>query len=38
MGEPAPEESNPLLKAFLDWCLSEQGQWIVEEVGYVGMD
>ena len=38
MGEPTPEESNPLLKAFLDWCLSEQGQWIVEEVGYVGMD
>ncbi len=38
IGEPAPEESNPLLKAFLDWCLSEQGQWIVEEVGYVGVD
>jgi len=36
IGEPAPEESNPTLKAFLDWCLSEQGQWIVEEVGYVG--
>lgn len=38
IGEPAPEESNPLLKAFIDWCLSEQGQWVVEEVGYVGVD
>lgn len=37
IGEPAPEETNPTLKAFLDWCLSPQGQWIVEEVGYVGI-
>ena len=37
IGEPAPEETNPTLKAFLDWCLSEQGQWIVEESGYVGV-
>ncbi len=36
IGEPAPEETNPTLKAFLDWCLSEQGQWIVEAAGYVG--
>lgn len=35
IGEPAPEESDPVLRAFLDWCLSEQGQRIVEEVGYV---
>lgn len=38
IGEPAPEESNPTLKAFLDWCTGPQGQWIVEEVGYVGVD
>lgn len=37
IGQPAPEETNPVLQAFLDWCLSEQGQWIVEEVGYVGL-
>ncbi len=38
IGQAAPEESNPTLKAFIDWCLSEQGQWIVEEVGYVGVE
>ncbi len=38
IGEPAPEESNPTLKAFLDWCTGPQGQWIVEEVGYVGVE
>lgn len=37
IGQPAPEETNPTLKSFLDWCLSGQGQWIVEEVGYVGL-
>ena len=37
IGEPAPEETNPTLKAFLDWCQGPQGQWIVEEVGYVGV-
>ena len=37
IGQPAPEETNPVLQAFLDWCLSDQGQWIVEEVGYVGL-
>lgn len=35
IGERAPEESNPLLQRFLSWCQSGQGQWIVEEVGYV---
>lgn len=35
IGESAPEECNPLLKRFLTWCQSGQGQWIVEEVGYV---
>ena len=38
IGEPAPEEANPTLKAFLDWCAGPQGQWIVEEVGYVGVE
>lgn len=38
IGQPAPEESNPTLKAFLDWCQGPQGQWIVEEVGYVAVD
>ena len=35
IGERAPEDSNPLLQRFLSWCQSRQGQWIVEEVGYV---
>lgn len=38
IGQPAPEETNPTLKAFLDWCQGPQGQWIVEEVGYVGLE
>ncbi len=38
IGEPAPEETNPTLRAFLDWCTGPQGQWIVEEVGYVGAE
>ena len=38
IGQPAPEETNPTLKAFLDFCQSEQGQWIVEEAGYVGLN
>ena len=38
IGEPAPEETNPTLKAFLDWCTGPQGQWIVEEVGYVSVN
>ena len=38
IGQPAPEETNPTLKAFLDFCRSEQGQWIVEEAGYVGLN
>ena len=31
------EERNSTAKAFLDWILSEQGQWIVEETGYVSL-
>lgn len=37
IGTPAPEETNPHLAAFLDWILSEEGQFIVEQTGYVGM-
>ncbi len=38
IGQPAPEDSNPVLRAFLDWCTGEQGQQIVEQVGYVRLD
>ena len=38
MGQPAPEETNPELRAFLDWILSEQGQEIIEKTGYVGVN
>lgn len=38
IGEPAPEETNAVLKAFLDWCQGEQGQRIVEAVGYVSLE
>lgn len=36
-GEPAPQESNEAMAAFLEWILSEQGQYIVEETGYVSV-
>ena len=38
VGEPAPEENNAELRAFLDWILSEQGQQIIEKTGYVGVN
>ena len=38
MGQPAPEETNAELRAFLDWILSEQGQEIIEKTGYVGVN
>ena len=37
IGEPAPEETNGDLRAFIDWILSEQGQEIIELTGYVGV-
>lgn len=37
IGEPAPEETNEDLRAFIDWILSEQGQAIIEKTGYVGV-
>ena len=38
VGQPAPEETNPDLGAFLTWCQGEQGQWLVEQVGYVSVE
>ena len=38
IGEPAPEETNADLRAFIDWILSEQGQEIIEKTGYVGVN
>ena len=35
VGQPAPETENEDLAAFLNWILSEQGQKIIEETGYV---
>lgn len=37
IGEPAPEENNADLAALINWILSEQGQWLIEETGYVGV-
>ena len=37
IGQPAPQETDPLLSKFLDWVLSEQGQEIVERTGYVSL-
>ena len=38
IGEPAPEETNADLRALLDWILSDQGQQLIEETGYVGVN
>ena len=38
IGQPAPESRNPQLAALLEWILSPQGQWIIEETGYVGLN
>ena len=37
VGMPAPQEQAGPLKDFLDWILSEQGQRIIEETGYVAL-
>ena len=37
-GQPAPEEYDAELSAFLDWILSEQGQKIIEKTGYVALN
>ena len=38
IGEPAPEENHADLRALIDWILSEQGQRIIEQTGYVGLN
>ena len=37
IGQPAPETTNEKLAALLEWILSPQGQWIIEETGYVSL-
>lgn len=37
IGMPAPQESDARLQGFLDWILSEQGQRMIEETGYVAL-
>ena len=37
IGSPAPQERDARLQGFLDWILSEQGQRIIEETGYVAL-
>lgn len=36
-GEPAPENSREEMKKFIRWILSEEGQRVVEETGYVAV-
>lgn len=38
VGEAAPQESNEAMAAFLEWIVSEQGQYIVEKTGYVSLE
>ncbi len=37
IGEPAPEETDGDLAAFLAWIRSPEGQELVEKTGYVGV-
>ena len=37
VGEPAREERDQTVAAFLDWILSDQGQRLIEETGYVAL-
>ena len=37
IGSPSPEETNSHLSDFLSWILSEEGQFLVEQTGYVGI-
>ena len=38
IGDPSPEERNETMAAFLEWILSPQGQTLIEETGYVGLN
>jgi len=37
IGSPAPQETDPHLKSFVEWILSEQGQELIEKTGYVAL-
>lgn len=37
MCQSAPQDTDPVLAAFLDWMLSPEGQALVEESGYVSL-
>lgn len=37
VGAPAPQERDETMKAFVDWILSEEGQQVVENSGYVSV-
>ena len=37
VGTPAPEETNEDLRKLIDWILSDQGQQLIEQTGYVGV-
>ena len=38
IGSPAPEETDPDVASLLEWVLSGEGQAILEQTGYVGVD
>lgn len=38
VGEPPKEETNESIALFIEWILSEQGQYIVEQTGYVSIN
>ena len=38
IGSPAPEETDPDIASLLEWVLSGEGQAILEQTGYVGVD
>ena len=37
VGMAPPQETDETVRGFLDWILSEQGQTIIEETGYVAL-
>ena len=37
-GEPAPQETDETIRTFVEWILSDEGQQIVEESGYVSIN
>lgn len=37
VGQPGPEETDGVLKAWLEWITGPQGQWIVDQTGYVSL-